>query len=336
MLVCLLPCLVPPAVIAREKTDIVVLRNGDRLQGEIKSLKYGRLRLGTDSMGDLSIEWPDVVAVRSRYQFTVESADGGLLVGSFTTARDSARVLIQGPTGASPVPLSRISSFAQLETGFWNRIDGSVSLGFDYAKSTDIALLRSRFESRYRTPTLEAGLKASADLSTASGQETQENFSVSSNLRLLRRGSRFWAAGLSWQRNEELGIASRLQLAAGPGRYLYRSPESEVLSFLGFNGNQEWALGSDEQTLSAEAIVGTDWRTFRFRDPKTSLVTSLFLLPSLTESERYRMEFDVTLSVEVISDLTIDLTYYADSDNKPPAGGSKLDTGISTSIGYKF
>ena len=332
----LLLCLLPAPGLARPKTDVVVLRNGDQLHGEIHSLKYGKLHLKTDSMGSVYIEWPDVVALRSPHLFTIEGAGGSVFVGSLTPAADSSRVFIAGPNGASELALTRFAAFDQLETGFWKRVNGSVSLGFDYEKSTDIALLRSRLDSQYRNPTMLTSLGATADVSRAPEQETKESYSVRSSLRLLGRKARFWIGGASWERNEELGIASRVQLVVGPGRYLYRSLESEVSSFVGISANQEWAAGSGDPTLSAEAAVGGDWRTFRFRAPETSLVTSILLLPSLTETDRVRMEYNITLKCEVISDFTIDLTYYADVDSRPPADAEKLDTGIGLSFGYTF
>ena len=33
---------------ARDKTDVVIMRNGDRLTGEVKGLEYGILELSTD------------------------------------------------------------------------------------------------------------------------------------------------------------------------------------------------------------------------------------------------------------------------------------------------
>ena len=37
------------------KTDIVLLKNGDRVTGEVKSLERGKLTLSTDSMGTVYI-----------------------------------------------------------------------------------------------------------------------------------------------------------------------------------------------------------------------------------------------------------------------------------------
>ena len=330
-------CVAAGPVAARPKRDVVVVKNGDRLKGEIKSLKYGQLKLGTDSMGSISIEWPDVLAVHSPQLFTVESAEGDVLVGTLAPGADSTQVVIRTAAGTTTeLRKADISLISQLHTGFWNRIDGTVSLGFDYEKASDIALLRSRFDSQYRNPTLLAGFNASTDISRAAEEETRESFSTGFNLRWLRGKSRFWAGFLSWQRNEELGIASRVQLALGPGGYVYRNTESELSVFAGINANQEWEFGTTSQTTSAEAVVAAEWRMFRFREPETSFYTNLIVLPSLTESGRTRLDYNLTFSQEVISDFTIDLTYYADVDTKPPGEGKKTDTGISLSLGYKF
>ena len=40
-----------------EKTDIVVLANGNIVTGEVKSLEFGTLRYSTDSMGTVKIDW---------------------------------------------------------------------------------------------------------------------------------------------------------------------------------------------------------------------------------------------------------------------------------------
>jgi hypothetical protein len=47
-----------------EKKDIVQLKNGDRITGEVKSLDRGELSFDTDHMGTLSIEWEAVAFAR--------------------------------------------------------------------------------------------------------------------------------------------------------------------------------------------------------------------------------------------------------------------------------
>ena len=57
-------------------TDVVVLRNGDRLHGEIKGLRFGRLELSTTSMSTIYVEWDKVVGLTSPSFFEIETADG--------------------------------------------------------------------------------------------------------------------------------------------------------------------------------------------------------------------------------------------------------------------
>ena len=48
-----------------EKTDVVVLGNGDRFTGEIKGMSRGQLDFKTDDAGRLSIEWIKIARITS-------------------------------------------------------------------------------------------------------------------------------------------------------------------------------------------------------------------------------------------------------------------------------
>ena len=68
--------LMSTSVIGRDKTDVIILKNGDHITGEIKSLARGKMSLSTDSMGTVSIEWEDVEQVTSHWFFEVETETG--------------------------------------------------------------------------------------------------------------------------------------------------------------------------------------------------------------------------------------------------------------------
>jgi hypothetical protein len=50
----LLPFLFSPLEVSADKTDIVVLKNGDRITGEVKSLQARLLEFHTDAMGTVA------------------------------------------------------------------------------------------------------------------------------------------------------------------------------------------------------------------------------------------------------------------------------------------
>jgi hypothetical protein len=87
----ILLCLAPAAQAA--KTDVARLINGDDVTGEIKSLEFGELRYSTDSMGTVSIEWEEVLALTSDQALQVEVSSGaryfGNLSGSGVMCRNS-------------------------------------------------------------------------------------------------------------------------------------------------------------------------------------------------------------------------------------------------------
>jgi hypothetical protein len=65
-----------------QKTDVVVLQNGDQITGEIKGVAHGKLDYSTDDAGRLSIEWDKVLRLTSRNTFEVKLKSGQKLFGS--------------------------------------------------------------------------------------------------------------------------------------------------------------------------------------------------------------------------------------------------------------
>src|SRR5262245_40679534 len=70
---------VPSAEAAR--TDIVTLINGDRITGEVKELSRGLLKLRTDNVGTIDIEWDKIDGITATGEFELEMTNGQRLVG---------------------------------------------------------------------------------------------------------------------------------------------------------------------------------------------------------------------------------------------------------------
>jgi len=81
------------------KVDVVVLQNGTRVVGEIRSMSRGRRELETDDMGTIYVEWGNVAQVTAPGFFEVEDMEGGLYFGSLRPGQAEGRSRSQ-PTGA--------------------------------------------------------------------------------------------------------------------------------------------------------------------------------------------------------------------------------------------
>src|ERR1700746_1923660 len=79
-------CLLLTGVLfGKRKDDVVVMNNGDRFTGEIKSLAYGELIFKSDYMADSThLDWKKVKTLQSKDTFIVTLSNGDRLTGIVT------------------------------------------------------------------------------------------------------------------------------------------------------------------------------------------------------------------------------------------------------------
>jgi hypothetical protein len=331
-----------PAHAQRANTDVITLKNGDRVTGEILQLEYGLLRLETDDMGTINIEWSAIVDIESQYTFDVQVAGGIRHSGIIDTSDDGTELVIRDEGSGRSVALASVVRIDELETGFWKRLSGSMSVGFDYAKATGIHTGNINISSSYQGDEIKATLDISAAETSSDDTEASRRENLTSTVQFQRERPSFVMLLNTLERNDELGIDARLTTGAGIARYFAQDQDSEVMLFAGAVANQEWtdsgngSLEQDESQQSIEGALGATWRIFRFGTPDVSLSSSAFLYPSLTESGRHRGNLDLSLRREIISDLFFDISFYEAYDSDPPSGGETTDYGVVTSLGYKF
>ncbi len=329
--------LLSSASAARDKTDILTLKNGDRITGEISRLEHGLLTFKTSDIGTLSVEWRAVATLNSHYTFDIEAVSGAHYFGTLGPTPDGQSILI----GRSPQPMelspASIARIAQLEKGWLQRINGSLSLGYNFTKSSGITVLSGHFDAAYRGRAIAMGLRADATSTNSPEEGTLDRDSIAFNYQWLRPRRRFWAGLTSFERNEELGIEGRLQLGGGYGYYFRQGASSEVAGTIGIVANKEWVTGTVNSQQSLEGLLGATWRVFQFKSPETSLTSGVAVFPSFTEAHRYRASVNLSLRRELVENFFLDVSTYYDYDNQPPdVTSAQDDYGVVTSMGYTF
>jgi hypothetical protein len=84
ILSCLLLLTTP--VFARKSTDVIVMKNGDHLTGEIKGLNTGVLYMSMEYiLGTTSVQWSKVERLESKQLFLVKTEDGSVYTGTLNT-----------------------------------------------------------------------------------------------------------------------------------------------------------------------------------------------------------------------------------------------------------
>jgi len=325
----------PAGAFARAKTDLVFIGKADRITGEITQMSRGILTLKTDNIGTVNIEWEDVDSLNSVYQFRVEDQLGRKFFGAiFMTKSLTLQVIDAGQT--QTVPAAHVVSITPLETTFWQRLDGSISLGLSYTKANSLAQLTTDFNVRYRTPLRLVVFDASSITTSQEDEDTQRREDISLTYNRLFESRWFVTASAAAQGNDELGLDLRLQFAPGVGNNLIRSNHNNLVSTAGLSVNREWSSDSDDE-YNLEAFISVEHSVFRYDYPKTDISLEATLYPGLSTWGRVRSEVDISASREIVRDLTLVLTFYDSYDSDPVSvDAAKNDYGLVTSLGWTF
>lgn len=334
VLVAVVGAMVPAAALARSKTDLVYLKNGDRLTGEIKELDRGILKLSTDAISTIGIEWADVDSLNSVYQFRVESSYGYKYFGSIFMRHDGM-VEVVGAGRTQELAASMVIAIVPLEASFWQQLDGSISLGFSYAKSDKLAQLTLNGWVQRRTTIRQTRLDAATTVTSTEQSDIRVRYDFSLDHRRLLQRILFVEGTGGVQRNDELGLKLRTSLLGGLGANFLQTNRTVLLAGAGLAVNHEWAADGSE-TTNLEAQIGAEHAIFTYNTPKTDYSTQVVLYPSLSNWGRVRLDLNIHARREVIKDLFLELSYYLNYDNQPPGGGTTTDYGLVFSFGYTF
>jgi hypothetical protein len=342
-------CLLGSQAMANRKTDIVYLKNGDRITGEFKTLKQGELKMSTSEMGTISIKWTGIARIESDKYIEMELTDGTRIFGEVPAELNKAddvlavKTLKQQPYTVDMRSVVKAEQI-RLDESFWDRLDGNINLGLNYTQASDIFTWNFAGEARYRTPAHLTSLGFNSNVtSRGDGSDTSRNSLI---------GSRYWYSKNRWfyfgnlgaQQNDELGLKLRVYVTGGAGRFLIRTQKTELYLAAGLSGNKELETGTDNADASLsdagtnlEGLLAADYTFFKLYSPKSRIKLSLSAYPGITDTDRVRGNANLSLRQEFFSDLFWDLSFYYDYDSKPLQGAeAKEDYGIVTSLGYEF
>ena len=336
-------CLVATPAPAAPKTDVVVLRNGNQITGEIKELSYGQLMLKTDDMGTVYVEWDKIVSLQTTQLLQVELADGRRFFGAapvFASTPATIR-LLSGKAGETPVAVElSTSEVVRMATTFaeerwYQRLDGSVSAGYSYTQTNSLQVFSFAGEVGSRTNKRKWNIAIDNQTTTQATAAASERASLEATLERFMLNRYYREGAIQFSRNQELGLKLRSLVGATYGRYLLQRPGREWRAGGGLAASAEDSTdGSHRKSL--EAQLNSSLRVFRFDSPKVDVTAGVTLLPSLSDWGRVRGEVNVNARYELIHDLFFELTLNDSYDNTPSTGSQTNDWNVVTSIGYSF
>lgn len=331
-----LPFLLWSSALLAQKTDVILMENGDRLTGEIKSYGEGRLALDTSTVSLARVKWNQIVSITSDKLFDLQTVAGVRYFGTLQPSDPPGKLVIDTAAGKITLDFFEVFLLSPLYQSFWKRWDGSLDLGFNYTESSQLTQFNLNGDSIYRRPKFSLESDLSMTYSRQNGVTGASRGTFSLNYFRFLSDRWFLLTGVGLDRNIQLGLSLRALWGLGGGRNLIQTNQTILAAYAGVTVNHEQPVEGDGK-YNSEAVIGGKYSYFMYDFPKLTLGASLGIYPSLTEGGRVRLEANASARREIVSDFYISLSIFDSFDSKDPSTGrSKNDWGPTLTIGWQF
>jgi Protein of unknown function, DUF481 len=330
-------------LLARESTDVIVMKNGDHLTGEVKGLDAGVLYVSMSYiLGTSSLDWSKVARLESKQLFIVKTEDGSVYKGALDTAeaqggRPVKIEVVETPEKEVTIDRSQIVEMAQTSDKFWQRFNGDVNFGTTYSKGNETVQYTLSSEVEYLRPRWSAGVNLSSSLSSSSGVTASTRNEITPTARHLLPWNNWFYAGLGdFLQSSVQGIQLQTSIGGGVGRYLKNTNRATIAVMGGFawqNTQYDQSTLSGTQNLGT-ALLAAEVKLFKFN--KTNFDFAGVLFPVLTDPGRVKFNMNTTYYIKITGDLSWNISFYGNWDNQPPPHFAGSDYGTSSGLSWTF
>lgn len=320
---------------AREKTDVIVMDNGDRITCEVKGLN--------DVDGTVSVDWSKVARLESSQLFVVLAQDGSSYEGKLSTAEKTTgkhlmmRIISEQESKAE-IERSQIVRMTETSEWFYRRFNGSISLGVIYSKGNSATQYNLATETEYLRERWAADALLSSNLSSSNGSTTSTRNQVGLHgYHLLPWKNYFYGGVGNFLQSSEQGIKLQTTLGGGIGHF-FKNTNRTSIAVLGGLAWQSTAYKPSAALLGrqnvAAGLVATEIKAFKFSG--TNLGFTAAVLPALSDPGRLFVDTNASYYLKLFNNLSWNLSFYGNWDRRPPIGFSGSDYGTSSGVSWTF
>lgn len=329
---------------AQDKTDVVVMKNGDRITCEIKGLEAGVLYVSLDYVdGTIAVQWSKVARLESNRSFIVKTESGSVYTGKVSAAASDGDqpVKIQIAQAAEKeveIETAKVVSMDTTSKRFWNNLNGDISAGLIYSKGNQSTKYDINAALEYPSDRWSVQGDFHSTLSSSSGSSASARNQINLNVKRLLPMKNYYFTGIaSFLQSNEQGISLQTSLGGGLGHYLKNTNRTRIALVGGLawqRTNYDGTSSTRATQNTSAAVIATEIRGFRFK--RSSFNLDATLLPSLSDPGRVYFKLNQSFNIKLFRNLTWNISVYGNWDNRPPDGLSGSDFGTSTGLGWKF
>ena len=328
----------PALAESRSKTDIVYMKNGDKITCEIKSLEQGQFTVKPDyTSSNIVLDWEKVDHVESTQTFVITDPKGDVFTGRIERDKETKDLTVIGDT-TTRLPNLSVIQVEELGESFWKRMRGNIDLGLSFAKSNSQKNMSLQgglsYQSREYYFSLDSNSQFTSQQQTSDTNETNIKTAL---YKQLQRSNWYYGGIANFLSSSAQQIDLRSTLGGGLAKRLIFTNRTNLNAVGGLALTVEQDAPNTTSTARTRALDSTfavQYSTFRF--DSTTFNTALWLYPSLTSPGRVRMTFNQDIYYKFLGDFYIRMSFYDNYDNQPVVGAPANNLGGSTTVGWSF
>jgi hypothetical protein len=322
---------------AQEK-DTLYLRNGQIMVGKLNSISLGIIQFDDMDLSVQNVKYHKIKTIKaSMATYRIQTIDQVVYYGVLKPSKIYGEVIVDDGFVEKAYPIVNIFDLVSLEKRFIKKIKGTVAVGYSYTKSSDIGRSNFDWSLRFTEQKYQIEFNGSFIFTNNQGIKTRDREQINLGGYYDLNSVLSAGVGLNYQRNIELGLASRIQQVVGLGRrFLFKSNLQGML-ISGAVINQERSLEGNSSGNLYEIPLQFKLDYFHYAAPNLSFTFFPKAFFGLNQDGRKRFDGETRVNWEVISNLDLGLQFYANFDNQALEGSNtNFDYGIVFNVGYKF
>jgi putative salt-induced outer membrane protein YdiY len=334
-----------PTVPAAPTTlDVVTLKNGSVIYGEVIEMAGGVLQIKTPASPDnlLKVNWNDVSKLSVNHPIPFHLKEGSVIMGTATA----------GPDGMLNVQAEPLKGTMEVPMGSVMSMNPVIQPPVIYSGSVVGAYSQTTGNSHLRTASLLGDFVARSEQLrlTINGRYVygeNDNTLVARNARGTIKLDFFitqrfyWFASAYFENDRFQDLKMRTALATGPGyQFIDRGDFSGILKDMTFYTeagvayfNEDFRTADDKSSLRARVSMKWNWPLF---DDRMTLYHYNEIFPSLQNSSDFFLTMDNGVRFKIWNGFASGFQVTTRYNNNPARGTGDTDNLFLATLGYNF
>lgn len=324
-----------------KRKDLVIMKNGDHLTGEVKKLESGVLYVDLDYVsGSIGVDWLQVERVQSTGGFQVELKNGDRVAGTISkvpeTEAPGKDFQVEGQKRTLQTAAPEVINIESSKRNFWRQLTGSMDAGFSFTSGNSQKQFNADAGVGYLTTRWSTNNSLTSSFSGQPGASKTDLFEIQT-LDQIFLGQNSFIGGLGdFLHSSQQDLTLRTTLGGGYGRYLIHTNKNLLALLGGAVYTHETFTSSTTQPSqqNVEGLAGFAYQLFHF--DRYNLQSQLMVFPGLSDTGRVRLTTKTTLTVKLVNNFHTDFSFWDNFDSSPPTGAKRNELGVSNTIGWTF